>query len=170
MPVGALAGLPPDHVEALLLHELAHIRRHDYLVNMLQGIAESLLFYHPAVWWVSGHIRVEREVCCDDVAVAVTGDVLTYTRALTDLESYRPARLNTSIAADGGSLAHRVSRLLGKSDSSYAASGPGVIVSAVLILIVVLAAAFTTEAQTPAQEQARNVLNPGRTGVQTGKI
>src|SRR6185437_9604420 len=61
VPVGALGGLPPEHVEALLLHELAHIRRHDYLVNILQSVAESLLFYHPAVWWLSGHIRAERE-------------------------------------------------------------------------------------------------------------
>ena len=66
MPIGALAGLPPEHVEALLAHELAHIRRHDYLVNILQSVAESLLFYHPAVWWISGRIRDEREVCCDD--------------------------------------------------------------------------------------------------------
>ena len=71
VPVGALGGLPAEHVEALLLHELAHIRRHDYLVNMLQSVAEALLFYHPAVWWVSGHIRAGRELCCDDVAVSV---------------------------------------------------------------------------------------------------
>jgi beta-lactamase regulating signal transducer with metallopeptidase domain len=62
-PVGALTGLSPDHVEALLAHELAHIRRCDYLVNMLQSVAEALLFYHPAVWWISGEIRAERELC-----------------------------------------------------------------------------------------------------------
>ena len=67
--MGALAGLPADQMEALLLHELAHIRRYDYLVNALQSMVEALLFYHPAVWWVSGHIRSERELCCDDVAV-----------------------------------------------------------------------------------------------------
>ncbi len=72
VPVGALGGLPAEHLEALLLHELAHIRRHDYLINILQSVAESLLFYHPAVWWVSGHIRAEREPCCDDVAVSIT--------------------------------------------------------------------------------------------------
>ena len=72
VPVGALGGLPAEHLEALLLHELAHIRRHDYLVNILQSVAEALLFYHPAVWWVSGHIRAERELCCDDVAVSVS--------------------------------------------------------------------------------------------------
>ena len=62
--------------------------------NILQGIAESLLFYHPAVWWISGHIRSERELCCDDAAVSITGDVLTYARALAELESFRPAHAN----------------------------------------------------------------------------
>lgn len=112
MPVGALAGLPAEHVEMLLAHELAHIRRHDYLVNVFQSIAEALLFYHPAVWWISGHIRAEREVCCDDIAVAFTGDAFTYACALADLESRRPAFLNAALAADGGSLPERIGRLL----------------------------------------------------------
>ncbi|HVW10085.1 MAG TPA: M56 family metallopeptidase [Bryobacteraceae bacterium] len=112
MPVGALAGLPAEHVEMLLAHELAHIRRHDYLVNILQAIAEALLFYHPAVWWISGHIRAEREVCCDDVAVSVTGDAFTYACALADLESRRPEWMSPALAADGGSLQDRIGRLL----------------------------------------------------------
>ena len=115
VPVGALSGLPAEHLEALLLHELAHIRRHDYLVNILQSVAEALLFYHPAVWWVSGHIRAERELCCDDVAVSVSGDALTYARALAQLESYRPAHLSAAVAANGGSLSDRIARLLGQS-------------------------------------------------------
>src|SRR5215472_2342318 len=98
LPVGALGGVPAEHLEALLLHELAHIRRHDYLINILQSVAESLLFYHPAVWWVSRHIRAERELCCDDLAVSLTGDALTYARALAQLESYRPAHLQTAMA------------------------------------------------------------------------
>jgi beta-lactamase regulating signal transducer with metallopeptidase domain len=84
VPIGALAGLPSEQIEALLIHELAHIRRHDYLVNILQSVAESLLFYHPAVWWVSGHIRAERELCCDDVAVSLSGDAFTYALALAE--------------------------------------------------------------------------------------
>src|SRR5262249_30981661 len=90
MPIGALAGLPTEHIEVLLLAELARIRRHDYLVNIVQSIAEALLFYHPAVWWVSRDIRRERELCCDDAAVSISGDVLTYARALAELESLRP--------------------------------------------------------------------------------
>src|SRR6185436_14771851 len=82
VPAGALTGLPAEQMKAMLLHELAHIRRCDYLVNLLQSIVEALLFYHPAVWWVSGQMRSERELYCDDAAVAVGGDVLTYARAL----------------------------------------------------------------------------------------
>src|SRR5262249_12856796 len=78
LPIAAIAALTPAQVEAILAHELAHIRRHDYVVNFLQTIAETLLFYHPAVWWVSRRIRAEREHCCDDVAVNVCGDAVGY--------------------------------------------------------------------------------------------
>jgi uncharacterized protein (TIGR03435 family) len=111
MPVGALAGLPAEHVEMLLAHELAHIRRHDYLVNVLQSVAEALLFYHPAVWWISGHLRAEREVCCDDIAVSISGDAFTYACALAGLVS-RPPLLKAALAANGGSLPERIGRLL----------------------------------------------------------
>jgi beta-lactamase regulating signal transducer with metallopeptidase domain len=82
IPLGCLSGLSPTQVEAILVHELSHIRRHDYLVSVLQSIVEALLFYHPAVWWVSRHIRREREHCCDDLAVQYAEDALTYARAL----------------------------------------------------------------------------------------
>jgi len=113
VPVGMLTGLPAAQVEALLMHELAHIRRHDYLVNLLQSVAESLLFYHPVVWWVSSQIRKERECCCDDAAVALTGDVIEYVNALAELESSRQLTL-AAVAASGGSLTERIARLLGE--------------------------------------------------------
>lgn len=113
VPVGTLTGLSPQQVEALLAHELAHIRRYDYLVNLLQTAVETLLFYHPAVWYVSHQIRNEREHCCDDLAVAACGNVLVYARALTELEGLRHSENQLAMAADGGSLSHRVRRLLG---------------------------------------------------------
>ena len=135
-PLGLLTGLTPDHVEALLAHELAHVRRHDYLVNLLQGIAESLLFYHPAVWWLSGQIRVEREHCCDDLAVAASGDVLTYARALAELESARPAHFKAALAANDGSLVRRIRRLI--DPAAHAPSRPGAAwVLSVLLLVVI---------------------------------
>jgi beta-lactamase regulating signal transducer with metallopeptidase domain len=118
-PVGILAGLPSDQVEALLAHELAHIARHDYLVNVFQGIVEAVLFYHPVVWWISAQIRAERELCCDDLAVKASGDALTYARALAELESQRPVHVQAALAATGGSLRDRIRRLL---DPSPAAS------------------------------------------------
>jgi len=163
VPVGALAGLTPEHVEALLLHELAHIRRQDYLVNILQSVAEALLFYHPAVWWVSGHIRNERELCCDDIAVSASGgDVFTYACALAELESSRPAHFEAAVAANGGSLADRIARLLGQSrPGSRTLSGPGILASAVL-LIVTVCAVFGQSDATPKFEVASVKLNPDR--------
>ena len=107
LPASALAGLSPQQLEAILAHELAHIRRHDYLVNLLQTLVETLLFYHPAVWWLSRRIRVERENCCDDLAVSLCGDPYTYAKALADLEELRGAarpQAFLAMAATGGSL------------------------------------------------------------------
>jgi uncharacterized protein (TIGR03435 family) len=140
VPASALTGLPPEQIEALLIHELAHIRRADYFVNLLQGMVESLLFYHPAVWWISGQIRIEREMCCDDVAVSMCGDALTYVSALAQLESARPAHLRTAIAANGGSLADRIARLLGASRATTRTSaGPGIAAGAMLLAITAIA-------------------------------
>ena len=112
LPVAALAALSPAQVEAILAHELAHIRRHDYAVNVLQTIAETLLFYHPAVWWLSHRIRAEREHCCDDVAIDLCGDAIAYARALAELETWRTAPATMAMAATGGSLLDRVRRIL----------------------------------------------------------
>src|SRR5436305_2633249 len=113
VPASALAGLSPQQLEAVLAHGLAHVRLHDYLVNLLQAAVETLLFYHPAVWWVSSQVRRERESCCDDLAVAVCGDRLGYARALADLEGLRASSPRLAMAADGGSLLDRVRRLVG---------------------------------------------------------
>lgn len=112
VPASAFTGMDAQQLEALLAHELAHIRRHDYLVNLIQTAAETLLFYHPAVWWVGRRIRIERENCCDDLAVAACGDVLTYARALTRLEELRAREPQYALAAGGGLLITRIRRLI----------------------------------------------------------
>src|SRR5438045_2418615 len=89
LPASALTGLTPLQLEALLAHELAHVRRYDYLVNLVQSVIETLLFYHPAVWWISARVRDEREHCCDDLAVAVCGDPHFYASALLSMERLR---------------------------------------------------------------------------------
>ena len=100
IPVATLSGLSTEQMEMVLAHELAHIRRHDFFVNLMQAVVETLLFYHPAVWWISGRIRVEREHCCDDVAVAVCGNPLLYARALTRLEELRVDPAQAFVAAN----------------------------------------------------------------------
>ncbi|MEN3335723.1 MAG: hypothetical protein V7641_5088 [Blastocatellia bacterium] len=113
VPASALTGLRAAQLEALLAHELGHIRRYDYLVNLLQTAVETLLFYHPAVWWLSSQIRQEREHCCDDLAVATCGNVLIYARALAELEQLRSVTPQLAVAANGGVLMRRIQRLIG---------------------------------------------------------
>jgi len=125
-------------VEAILLHELAHIRRYDYVVNLMQVFVEGLLFYHPAVWWISGVMRAERENCCDDLVVAVTGGALEYAAALTALEMRRGPR--EVLAVTGGNLVNRIQRLLGTPERRFATVMP-VFTAAILTVTVVTAVA-----------------------------
>jgi hypothetical protein len=149
-PVGVLCSLAPEQVEALLAHELAHVQRHDYLVNVLQGIAESLLFYHPAVWWISNQIRAEREHCCDDLAVAASGDVLVYARALAELESMRPAHFKAALSANDGSLLRRIQRLADPV-AAHRPAGWGVAWSLGALLLLGIAGVAVTGAQGQSQ-------------------
>src|SRR3989440_197601 len=112
LPVTALTGLTEAQIEAVIAHELAHIRRLDCFVNLFQIAAETLLFYHPAVWWVSQRIRAEGENCCDDEAISLCGDAVNYARALTLMEEWRTAPA-LMMAANRSPLAERVIRLLG---------------------------------------------------------
>jgi hypothetical protein len=112
LPVRALTGLTEAQIEAVIAHELAHIRRFDCFVNLFQIGTETLLFYHPAVWWVSQRIRAEREHCCDDEAIAICGDAVNYARALTLMEEWRTAPA-LMMAANRSPLGERVVRLLG---------------------------------------------------------
>jgi beta-lactamase regulating signal transducer with metallopeptidase domain len=112
LPARALTGLSEEQIEMIIAHELAHIRRLDCFVNLFQIGVETLLFYHPAVWWVSQRIRTEREHCCDDEAVALCGDAVNYARALTIMEEWRTAP-SLLMAANRSPLSQRVVRLLG---------------------------------------------------------
>jgi uncharacterized protein (TIGR03435 family) len=161
LPVGMLAGLPADQVEAVLAHEIAHIRRHDYLVNLLQRLAEAILFYHPAVWWISREIRREREHCCDDIAVSLTGDPILYAEALADLETSRTSSRHTALAATNGSLPARLSRLLGISPPrANSAELPAIGVAAALILMIGAVVLAQQAGPKPSFEAASITLSP----------
>jgi uncharacterized protein (TIGR03435 family) len=137
VPAAALSGLSAAQIEALFLHELAHIRRHDYLVNILQSAVEALLFYHPAVWWISHEIRTERELCCDDAVISLTGDVEDYARALAQLALTPHVHVGAAAAAMGGPLAHRIARLLGQSAAQAALTAPGVSAAAIALVAAI---------------------------------
>jgi uncharacterized protein (TIGR03435 family) len=140
LPIAAFAGLSPLQVDAILAHELAHIRRHDFLVNLLQTLAETLLFYHPAIWWLSARIRAEREQCCDLVALTVCRDAVSYAEALVELEGRRSVHSRLALAATGGTLMVRVRRLLGAPpDDRPRASA--LIIAGVVTLVICLAGA-----------------------------
>lgn len=140
IPASMSSGLTIAQLETILAHELAHVRRHDYAINLLQSVIETLLFYHPAVWWVSRHIRLEREHCCDDLAVATSGDPRLYASALLELETRRLAGAGLVMAATGGSLLHRVRRLITPGAATPRDGSPWPAGAFVLAAILVVAA------------------------------
>lgn len=111
LPSSLLTGMPPDLLEALIAHELGHIKRADYLVNLLQNVIETLLFYHPAVWWLSHRIRIERERIADDLAAEKVGE-RRLALALSELEKCQFSHNKVALAATGGDLMKRIKRLL----------------------------------------------------------
>jgi beta-lactamase regulating signal transducer with metallopeptidase domain len=139
LPAATIAGLTPQQLEAVIAHELAHIRRHDYLVNLLQTVVETLLFYHPVVWWTSASIRRERELCCDDLAVRSCGDAVCYARALTKLEKLRVWKPGLAMNSAHGPLFDRIQRVL-TGDGGH---GPSRFACAVGLLAGVLCLAFS---------------------------
>lgn len=113
-PVGLVNQLSPAQTEAILAHELAHIHRYDYWLNLLQYIIEAIFYYHPVIWWIGGVVRREREHCCDDIAVALVGNRMTYARTLLAIETYQQtgSRLAPAFAAGKQQLLGRVERIL----------------------------------------------------------
>lgn len=141
VPTEMVSGLTPGQLEAILAHELAHIRRYDYTVNLLQNLAETVLFFHPAVWWASAQIRKERECCCDAIAAELCHGPLPYSEALLAVETFRSST-PLAIAASGGSLLQRIRRLTGQPSRSPQAAG------AMLVLLVVVGLATLFALQT----------------------
>jgi len=142
MPVSVLSGLTVADLEMILAHELAHIRRHDILMGYIQIAIETILFFNPAIWWISRQIRIEREHCCDDVAIGLSGDRIRYARALTNLEELRGSRSSLAMAASG-SLLHRVRRLAGVTSSPYRFSAVSAITVFLLTAALVLGLGVT---------------------------
>ena len=158
LPLAAMAQMTAAQVEALLAHELAHIRRRDYAINLLQTIAEALLFFHPGVWWISRRIRQEREHCCDDAAIAVAGEATAYAEALMALASRREREFQPSMGAAKGSLLLRIRRLLSVEDGGQAPARGGLLLlgtgATLAAAVMVLAAVSAAAAQDAARPEA----------------
>jgi beta-lactamase regulating signal transducer with metallopeptidase domain/uncharacterized protein YnzC (UPF0291/DUF896 family) len=138
LPVSALTGLTEQQLDAVIAHELAHVKRLDSFVNLFQIAAETLLFYHPAVWWLSKRVRAERENCCDDVAISVCGNAVEYARALATMAEWQSAPA-LAMAANRSPLAERVARLLGVTKLSGGLRSAGIAGSVLCLCVSVLA-------------------------------
>jgi beta-lactamase regulating signal transducer with metallopeptidase domain len=118
IPAGMITGIPENQIEAIIAHELAHIKRNDYLVNILQTIVEIVFFFHPGVWYISGVIRTERENCCDDIALTVCDGNLTYAKALLSVQELYPGKVYGTVAFSGQKkqLLNRIKRMIMKTE------------------------------------------------------
>jgi beta-lactamase regulating signal transducer with metallopeptidase domain/uncharacterized protein involved in exopolysaccharide biosynthesis len=169
LPAATLAGLAPEQLEAILAHELAHVRRFDYLVNACQCALETLMFYHPAVWWISRCVREERENCCDDLVVQVCGNRLAYARALATLAESSAGLPELAFAASGAPLLARIRRLLGVGNEGGAAGARqlGGLVLLTIGLLLILAGVWLMLGTPSFQAKARIRIERDQSDVQT---
>ncbi len=163
-PASVLSGFTPEQLQAVLAHELAHVRRYDCLVRVIQAAVETLLFYHPAVWWVSGRIRQESEHCCDELAVEVCGDRRSYARALARVAELGRRKPQVAPAASGGNLLDRIRSVISAEGERKTASSRWLAGISTCAVVLVLAAGpyvrarvatYLGESATQASEEQR---------------
>lgn len=160
LPAGALLALSPTQIEAVLAHELAHIKRNDFLVNLFQSVVEVLFYYHPAVWWLSAQVRMERENCCDDIAVATCGDDLEYAKALLSLQEYSKSSPTFAMAFSNKNnhLLNRVKRILNHPINSNRIMEKFSITALILLCLLVVSMRGGHEVYDPLPEKSAVVL------------
>jgi hypothetical protein len=154
LPVGMMSGLSTEQVETILLHELAHIKRGDYIVNLIQSVAEVVFFFNPWVWAISSQIRLEREQCCDDRVVKLRSP-LTYAQALHQLEEARTINPVFVLAASGNKnqLLNRIKRIMEPSERKE--QGREKVFPALMVILALLGASwFSIQAYLPESKSA----------------
>ena len=158
LPFGLLTGLPSDQVEAILIHELAHIKRYDFLVNLFQSFVETVLFYHPVIWWISSTINSERENCCDDIAVKICGDPLSYSKALYNIQQIneKESALVMALVGKNNQLYRRIKRMNTKTNKT--AYGIKFIAFSLLLIAMAIVSLYSN---TPASESKTNLASIG---------
>ena len=159
LPIGLLSNIPPEQVEAILLHELAHIRRKDYLVNLVQSFAEVVFFFNPALLWISSLVREERENCCDDVAISQTKNKKQFIHALVAFQEYatHPSNKKAVMAFAGRKnyLLRRVKRIIYNENKKLNAMEKGFFIVSITAISLV---GFLSVKRTP--EDSKQVINP----------
>ncbi|WP_426671313.1 M56 family metallopeptidase [Mucilaginibacter sp. McL0603] len=150
VPVGLLANLPAEQVEAVLLHELAHIRRHDYFVNFLQTIAETVFFFNPGLVWISSLLRDERENCCDDIAIAQTNNRREFVQALISFKEHAVYGSNYAVAFPGkkNHLLNRVTRILNNKNQTLGPAEKVFFMMGIVVLSIIIATAAVAQIKT----------------------
>lgn len=154
IPFGMLTSIPANQVEAIIAHELAHIRRNDYIINVLQTIIETVFFFHPAVWYISAQIRKERENCCDDIALGICEEKLTYAKALVSVQELQLGKFYSAVAFSGKKkhLLNRIKRMIMK--PKVKSNFTDKIIAALIIVSAIVALSFTYAAETTDHEMA----------------
>lgn len=154
VPVNFASTMTPQHMEAILAHELAHVRRYDYMVNLFQSVIETLFFYHPAVWLVSHRMRTLREHCCDDIAVAAMKSPAVYGRALVAVEELRGSSPSLAVGVRDGDLVSRIRRLIGQSRQGDTMAPSGAIVAGMIATLSLVASigVMSLRAEEPVEE------------------
>lgn len=155
VPIGMLAGFPHDQVEAILLHELAHIRRKDYIINILQRLSETIFFFNPGLLWLSALMRDERENCCDDIAVEAIGNKSEFVHALVSFGQYqlRQEQLAMGLGANKSHLFHRAKRIIYNNNKSLNTVEKTFLSVSLLLIAVIMIACGTGKTETPPTEE-----------------
>ncbi|NBA87921.1 M48 family metalloprotease [Emticicia sp. CRIBPO] len=156
LPVGIISGMSARQLEAVLAHELAHIRRNDYLINIFQSFIEILFFYHPATWFISAKVRDERENCCDDFAVEICGDRLILAKALTQVASYRhQPQFAMAFGAKRSTFMDRIKRIVGINEKKSNYSG-NITAIVAFVMVMVAGIAFAKKEEDKKKEEIKS--------------
>ncbi len=159
IPTEILSGMPMNQIEAIIAHELAHIRRNDYIINVIQTIIETVFFFHPAVWYLSSKISNERENCCDDIALTVCDGSLIYAKALVSIQDLSLRKHYAAVAFSGRKkhLLNRIKRMIMKPKGK--SNFTDKIIAATIILSAIIALSFTYKAEYPLEKDMLHEIN-----------
>lgn len=172
VPAGMLTGLPVDEVEAILLHELAHIRRKDYLVNLVQNFCEILFFFNPAVLWISSLIKEERENCCDEIAISKVKDKERFINALISFQEYNLSNAQYAVAFQNNRyhLLNRVKRIITNNNKTLNAMEKSLLATGMVVIGFVAITFSQTKDPSPQNKRNEIVVNQPQAQVPVDSI